>query len=183
MENMNDIVNKLVEDIDVPEDIPVMYEVWAVGYDEENNITEAEVLLGTFTDPDEAVSLAKDITLPEVVNIAADDQCDITTEIYTISVEVETVVPEEDGSTMNIGTIYKKQIQVYEDTPEFVELTRANYEILEDGNLQIPCSILKDYNKNDEILVIFKDETYEAHPIPYKIISKTTSGHYICEFV
>ena len=182
MENLNDIVNELVKDVEVPEDIPVMYEVWAIGYDEENNITEAEVLLGTFTDPDEAVSLAKDITLPEVVNIAADDQCDITTEIYTISVEVETVVPEEDGSTMNIGTVYRKTLEVA-NLPECVSLSSDEYELVEEtGDIKVPCAILKDYNKNDKITVIFT-ESGDPWPIVYKIISRTTSGDYICEFI
>lgn len=183
MENMNDIVNKLVEDIEVPEDVPVMYEVWAIGYDAENNVTDAELLLGTFEDPDEAVSFAKDTNLTDVVNLAADNQCDITTEISTISIEVETVVPDKEEGTMNIGTIYKKLLDVTEELPEYVSLSSDEYELIaETGDIKVPCHLLKDYNKNDMITVIFT-ENGEPWPIVYKITSKTTDNYYICEFV
>lgn len=184
MENMNDIVNQLVEDMETPADVPVAYEVWAIGFDEDNDPTGAAMVLHTFTDPDQAVEYAKDVTLAEVVNLAAEeDYDDLTAETHSIFIEVETVVPsDDDGMNMNVGTVYKRRIQIYEDTSEFVELTRKDYEILEDGNLQIPCTILKDYNKNDEFTALFVDEE-QPWPISYKIISKTTSGHYICEFV
>ena len=187
MENMNDIVNKLVEDLEVPEDIPVTYEVWAIGFDEENDLTGAAMVLRTFSDPDQAVEYAKALTLADVVNLAAEeDYGDLTYETQSISIEVETVVPgdDKDDMSMNVGTIYKKRIEIYgaEDRSGFVELTGKDYEILEDGNLQIPCSLLRDYNKNDEITVLFVDEE-QPWPIAYKLISKTTSGHYICEFV
>ena len=185
MENMNDIVNKLVEDLETPADVPVAYEVWAIGFDEEDEPTGASMVLKTFSDPDQAVEYAKSITLAEVVNQAAEeDYDDLTCETHSISIEVETVVPcdDEEVLNMNVGTVYKKRLMIYEETPEFVELTRKDYEIMEDGNLQIPCALLKDYNKNDEFTALFVDEE-QAWPITYKIISKTTSGHYICEFV
>ena len=59
MKDMNDLINELVADLDIPEDVPVMYEVWAIGYDEEDNPTESELLIGTFEDPDEAVCFAR----------------------------------------------------------------------------------------------------------------------------
>lgn len=186
MKYMNEIVNELVDEIETVEDIPVAYEVWAIGYDEADELTGASLVLATFNDPDEAVEYAKALTLADVVNLAAeDDYGDLTYETHSISIEVETVVPsaDEEELNMNVGTVFKKRIEIYEELPEFVELTSVNYEILEDGSIKIPCFLLKDYNKNDEILVIFKDDTYEVHPIPYKIISKTTDDFYICEFV
>ena len=185
MENMNDIVNKLVEDMETPADVSVAYEVWAIGFDEEDEPTSAFMLLNTFSDPDQAVEYAKAVTLADVVNLAAEeDYGDLTYEAHSISIEVETVVPSDDEEelNMNVGTVYKRRIEIYEDTPEFVELTRKDYEIMEDGNLQIHCALLKDYNKNDEFIALFVDEE-QAWPITYKIISKTISGHYICEFV
>ena len=184
MENMHDIVDKLVEDLETPEDVPVAYEVWAIGFDEEDELTGTSMILNTFADPDLAVKYAKEVTLAEVVNMTAEaDYEDLTVETQSISIEVETVVPsDDDDMNMNVGTVFKKRIQIFEDTPEFVELTRANYEILEDGTLQIPCTILKDYNKNEEFTVLFVDEE-QPWPITYRIISKTTSGHYICEFI
>ena len=65
MENMNDIVNKLVEDMETPADVPVAYEVWAIGFDEDNDPTGAAMVLRTFTDPDQAVEYAKEVTLAE----------------------------------------------------------------------------------------------------------------------
>jgi hypothetical protein len=106
----------------------------------------------------------------------------MTTEIYNISIEVETVVSNEEDGTMNIGTIYKKTLKV-DELPEYVSLNSDEYEVIEEtGYIQIPCSILKDYNKNDKITVIFTEKG-EPWPIVYKIISKTTDGYYICEFV
>ena len=184
MENMNDIVNKLVEDLEIPEDIPVMYEVWAIGYDEEYNVVdEAELLLGTFEDPDEAVGFARDTSLEDVVNLAADDQCDMTTEVSTIIIEVEAAVPDEENGTMNIGTVYKKLLDVVEELPEYVSLASDEYElVVETGDIKVPCHLLKDYNKNDLITVLFTEKG-EPWPIVYKIISKTTDNYYICEFV
>lgn len=186
MENMNDIVDMLVEDLDIPEDIPVTYEVSAIGFNKEDELTGAYMVLSTFTDPDQAVEYAKAFTLADVINLAAEeDYEDLTYETHSISIEVETVVPsdDEDDMNMNVGTVYKKRIQVYEEAPVFVELTNNDYEVIEEtGYIQIPCAILKDYNKNDKFTVLFVDEE-KPWPITYKIISKTTSNQYICEFV
>jgi hypothetical protein len=182
MTDINTIVNELVEDIEMPEDIPVSYEVWAIGYDEEDDPTGAAMLLGTFEDPDQAVSFAKGTTLSDVVNLASDEDYDPTQQAFYISIEVETVVVDYEGA-MNVGTVYKKTIEVFEDTPEFVELSTKDYTVIEEtGNIQVPCDILKDYNKNDQITVLFVDEE-TPWPISYKIIYKTTAGYYICEFV
>lgn len=182
MKELNNIVDGFVEDMDIPADVPVSYEVWAIGYDEEDQITDAEMLITTFEDPDMAVEYAKMLTLADVVNLAADDDCEIPNDVYSISVEVETVVSDDEGN-MNIGTIYHKTIELFEELPNYITLSNDEYEVIEEtGNIQISCNILKEYNKNDLINVIFEDEE-EPWPITYKIISKTTSGHYICEFV
>ena len=186
LQNVDELVNAIAEDIsEIPDDTTVTYEVWAIGYDEEDCVTDAELLLGTFDDPDFAVSYAKAVTLADVVNLTADDDREINPTVDHISIEVETVVPD-DESTMNIGTIYKKTIEVFDDLfdnlPEFITLSNDEYEIMEDGNIQIPCNILKDYNKNDLITIVFEDDNL-SQPMIYKIISKTTSGHYICEFM
>jgi hypothetical protein len=185
MKNMNDIVNKLVEDIDIPEDVPVFYEVWAIGYDEEDELTGASMILSTFNDPDMAVDYAKALTLADVVNLAADDEyADLTVETHSISIEVETVVPsiDEDDMNMNVGTIYKKRLEIFEELPQYVPLSADDFELLENGDIQVPCEILKDYNKNECFTAIFEDGSI-SQPMIYKIISKTTDGYYICEFV
>ena len=186
MKDMNEMVNQLVEDIDIPEDIPVAYEVWAVGYTEEDELTGASMLLNAFRDPDLAVAYAKDLTLAAVVNMSADaDYDDLTYETHSISIEVETVVPsvDEEELNMNVGTVFKKRIEIFEELPEVVVLSENDFEVIEEtGYIQIPCSILKDYNMNDVITVAFDNEA-EPQPIDYKIISKTAGGYYICDFV
>lgn len=187
MENINDIndlVDKLVEEIDIPEDVPVMYEVWAIGYDEEEQPTSAELLVGTFEDPDAAVSFARDTAIADILGLAEDeDYIGFNVSTRTIRVEVETVVSDGENDTLNIGTVYRNTLELFEEVEDFVCLTNDDYEVIEEtGNIRIPCNILKKYNKNDVINVIFTDED-EPQPITYKIISKTTSGHYICEFV
>ena len=183
MKTMNDLVNEIVMDIEeIPADPVVTYEVWAIGHDEEDRVTDAEMLLGIFEDPDQAVAFAKETSLADVVNLAADDDCEIPHDVHSISIEVETVVPDDEGN-MNIGTIYHKTIELFEELPEYITLSNDEYEVIEEtGNIQIPRSILKEYNKNDEIAVIFEDEE-QPWPITFKIISKTTGGYYICEFV
>lgn len=184
MENMNDIVNELVEDIEIPEDVPVMYEVWAIGYDEEDCITDAELLIGTFEDPDAAVCFARDTSVADILGLAEDEEyTGFNVSTHSIHVEVETVVPDDENGTLNIGTIYKKTLELFEEVPDFVCLSNNEYEVIEEtGYIQISCAILKDYNKNDVITVLFVDEE-KPWPIEFKIISKTTDGYYICEFV
>lgn len=185
MENMNDIVNELLKEVEVPEDIPVMYEVWAIGFDEEDELTGASMVLGTFDDPDLAVEYAKALTLADVVNLAADDEyADLTVETHSISIEVETVVPspDEEELNMNVGTVYKKRFEIYEELPQYVPLSVDDFKLMENGDIQVPCKVLKDYNKNDCFTAIFEDGSI-SQPMVYRIISKTTDGHYICEFV
>lgn len=182
MENMDAIVDQLVNDIEIPDDVPVTYEVWAIGYDDEDCVTEAELLLGTFEDPDEAVSFVRDTALADIIDLAADDEYEFGSQVHHISVEVETVVPGDDGN-MNIGTIYKKTLEIFEEPQEYITLAEYEYEVIEEtGCIQVPGSILREYNKGDLITIIFEDEE-EPCPIPYKIISITASGNYICEFV
>jgi hypothetical protein len=180
MKDLNDIVNEIVEDLDVSADTQVSYEVWAIGHDEEDNATEAELLLGTFEDPDEAVSFAKSVDLAMVVNLAADDDCDVTDQAHSISVEVETVVAD-DGGDMNIGVIYKKTLEIFEELPEFITLSDDEYEVIEDTSfIQIPRELLKDYDRYDLLTIIFSDEE-QPWPITCKIIEKTDK-YYICDF-
>jgi hypothetical protein len=183
MENMNYIIEELLEDIDTPDDAPVMYEVWAVGYDEEEHITDAELLIGTFDDPDEAVCFAKSTTEADILNLAEDEGYSGFAELaFTIHVEVETVVASEEDGIINIGTIYKKTIDLSEETPDLVCLSNDEYTIIEEtGYIQIPQHIVKKYDEGDKITVLFEEEE-KPWPIEYKIISKT-EDYYICDFV
>lgn len=184
MENMNYMVDQLVADIDITEDVPVMYEVWAIGYDEEEQPTGAELLIGTFEDPDEAVSFARDTAIADVLSLAEDeDYYGFDDSVCIIHVEVETVVACDEEGTMNIGTLYKKTLELFEDLPPFIVLSADDYEVIEEtGYIEVPCSLLEGYRKNDIVEIIFDEEEDQVYPIEYKIIHKTTDGHYICEF-
>lgn len=184
------LMDSIVEDIDeVPEDSEVMYCVWALGYDSEDDLTDDEFLLGEFEDPDEAVEFAENFNL-EAFN-AEYEKCQSATAY--LSIEVETVVddPENDG-TMNIGTVYSKELQLYDDVEtglgdynNVVCLTKKDFELLDDGTLKVSCSLLRDFNKNDIILVEFADEP-ESSPLEYKIMSKviySDGDYYHCELL
>lgn len=178
-----ELMNDITEDLDdFPEDAEVTYEVWAIGYDENGQTTDAEMLLGTFDDPDFAASYAKAITFEDVMEIVGENDYDgFDGNVQSISIEVETVI-DEGEETVNVGTVYCKSIDVFEDLPKYITLSNKDYELLEDGSIKIPCELLNDYNKNDYITVIFEDDNTSA-PMVYKIISKLTSNHFICEFM
>lgn len=112
--NDEELMSYITEDLeDFEEDTPVTYEVWAIGYDENNVITDTDMWLTEFEDPDEAVEYAKQVTLADVIHQAAknDSTAKAIVSIKYISIEVETVIADYDG-TMNVGTIYKKQIMI-----------------------------------------------------------------------
>lgn len=175
----NDLMNNIVEDMEdfVPA-AEIFYVVWALGYNRSGEITNTEVLLGEFEDSNEAIKYVEELTINDIPS-----QFRTTTGIAYFSVEVETVIADpddEDGGTMNIGTIYRKELEV--DVVDVV-LTSDHYTLLEDGNLQIPCTHLMEYyNKNDCIKVMFADEDNKP-VLTYKIISKTIANDFICEFI
>ena len=93
------------------------YDVWAFGYTSEHRITDTEIFLANFDDPEEAVDFAKKLSYKD---IAANDRQHITDDTAYLTVEVETVVPDtenfgfdEDGNfstdedlCVNVETIY-----------------------------------------------------------------------------
>lgn len=198
MTNVKDLMNNeelmqyIIEDLeDFPEGSPVTYEVWALGYNHLDELTDSELLLATFEDPDKAVEYAKQLTLADIVYKASEEDTDIeqADNIDYISVEVETVLSDPNdefvGGTINIGSIYKKEISLYEDEPEeedeIVSLHADDYTLLDDGTLEVRRALLKNFNKNDQVKVMFVDE--DNKPIlTYKIISKI-GNLFICEFI
>ena len=189
----NKTLNNNTEDFDITgiddfETSAVTYAVWAIGYNIESQVTDVDMLLGEFADPDQAVAKAKTVTLADIVHQAAeeDDGSEPSEDIAYISVEVETVVETEDG-TMNVGTIFKRELPICDESEEdeyseVVPVTANDYKLLDDGSIELPCSILKDFNKNDQVQIWFTDE--DNTPIlTYRIISKPTENKFICEFV
>jgi hypothetical protein len=175
-----ELMQHIVEDLEDFEDTAaVTYEVWALGYDEYDEMTDTEFLLKTFTDPDEAVTYAKSITLADIVNLTSDGSAPDES-IVTIQVEVETVVADEEGTT-NVGTVYYNTVYKKDEYADVVDLSENDYKLLEDGSIEVSCELLGNFNKNDQVQIMFIDE--DPKPIlTYRIISKTTADTFICEF-
>ena len=186
MEN-EELSRFVTEDLeDFEEDSVVTYEVWAIGYDEDGAITDTDLYLGEFLDPDRAIEVAKNLTFSDVIQRAAEEDNVVPDEPVTyISVEVETVVADDEGNSMNVGTIYKKELCIdgeSEDDEEIIHVKDNEYSIDEDGNLIITCAQFNHLNKNDIIKVMYDDE--DGTPVlTYKVMSKTTSGNFECEFM
>lgn len=183
--NNKKFVNALVKELDVvPEDAPVEYEVWAIGYDSDDCITDAEMLIGTFDNPDAAIAAAENLTLADIVHQAADEYDGSTpADVAYISIEVETVFEDEEGDVLNAGTIYRREIRTDEDDDTVIALLPSDYEVLEDNTLKVKCAALKGCNKNDIILVDLVGIT-ETFPMEYKIVSKVMyedGDYYHCE--
>ena len=177
MMNSPELLAEIAEDLeDFDENAEVVYEVWALGYDENDEITDAELCMFASTDRDEAINYAKKATLADVVHGSDNGPC-ANSEVFRIAIEVETVVPIDDD-LVNIGTVYSKTLWEAEE-PEYpedddvdvVELSDGDFEVLPDNTLKVKRKVLKDYNKNDTVFVVFPDDA-NKFPIAYKIMSK-----------
>jgi hypothetical protein len=191
-----ELMNNIVEDLyEIPEDSEVTYEVWALGYTCDEELTDAEILVGEFNDPDAAIACAEKVSLKSLRDAGYDEPDEKA--VY-FSIEVETVVedPEdEDGGTMNIGTVYSRELWTDgeygsdEDAPDYgdpiVAVCSADYSLLDDGTLKLSAQFLKDFNKNDYIRVQFVEEPDSAILL-YKIMSKveyTDGDYYHCDLI
>jgi hypothetical protein len=191
--NDEELMSYVTEDLeDFEEDMPVTYEVWAIGYDANDKITDAELFLGEFTDPDKAIEKAKSLTFSDVIQLAADEDCTIPDEpVAYLSIEVETVVEDtedEDGGTVNLGSVYQRELWIdgeygsEEDVNPFISLSDGEYKILEDNTVKVRCELLKDFNKNDLVRLYFPD----APGIDCQIVSKVIyedGDYYHCEMM
>lgn len=190
-----ELMNNIVEDLDdIPEDAEVRYEVWALGSDLEYEPTEDEYLIGEFDNPDEAIKCAEEFT-KETFYAEYEKPTDPNT--FHLSIEVETVVedPEdEDGGTMNIGTVFQKTIYLtgHNDFIEPIYFLHPHneYKILEDNTLKIKIKpFLNGVNKNDIIKVAICDTPESMlHPtvLKYKVVSKVIyedGDYYHCELM
>jgi hypothetical protein len=173
-ETLNEVLDSIEE---IPEDAEVSYEVWALGYYDEG-ITDVELLLGTFEDPDAAVQYASIIQLADIEEHIRTEQLDefLLKDLSHISIEVETVIDTDEDESMNVGTVYARKIHL---DKEDIIITAKDYRILEGGNLIISKNLLKDFNKNDMVKIKFDGET-DKPVLTFKIVSKVLyeSGEY-----
>ena len=197
-----EIVNNLAESLDdIPQDPNAKYALWIVGLDDKEPKTE--LFIYEFDTPEEAVAKAEDVNfrfIEEQIEKPVLYYCDIN-DITHFSVEVETVVPDfddEDGGTMNIGTIYKRDLwldgeygeydtgeEIGLDEEPIIALLTSDYEILNDNTFKIRKELLKDFNKNDEVNIYFADNK-DSDILRLKIMSKVIyadGDYYHCELV
>lgn len=107
-DKFDEIVKEL--DLDSVEDFeakPAKYQVWALGYDADQNITDYEQLLGEFTDPELAVKYANKV----VNDIDNTDQLKLSANVEYVEVLVETVVDIE-GMEVNVGNLFDDTIKI-----------------------------------------------------------------------
>lgn len=196
-----ELMSYVTEDIeDFDDNAVVTYSVWAIGYNQDSCVTDTDMFIGEYTDPDEAIEKAKALTLADIIHQASEEDDGTRPEetITYISIEVETVVEDGEEGTMNVGTIYKRELwidgeygtddnapAVTEEYEDVVIMHDDEYELLEDSTLKVKCEILKNFNKNDTVQIMFADEN--GSPIlTYKIISKAIYGdgdYYHCDFM
>ncbi len=191
-----ELMKNIVEDIEeIPEDAEVLYSVWALGYTYDEERLDAETLVGEFDNPDEAVTCAKKVSF-ETLREAGYEEPDEDTVYF--SIEVETVVgdpDDEDGGTMNIGTIYQRDLWLdgeygsEEDVPtsvaSIVAIAPRDYTILDDGTLKVGCNFLHEYNIGDSVSFYFIDEP-DSDMLTYQIMSKVEYAdgeYYHCELM
>lgn len=84
------------------------YEVWALGIDNFGNVTNFEVLLGSFEDPEDAKTFAWTV---DKNLIKTKTSKEFPTNLKQINIEVETVVDGGDY-TENIGTIFRIELVI-----------------------------------------------------------------------
>ena len=103
-EDFDELLEELnLDDFDAKD---AMYQVWVLGYDENENITDFEALVNESKDAESMVNFAKKYVEEErYENLKFPD------EVKYIEVLVETIVELEDY-TENVGTLFSKIIKV-----------------------------------------------------------------------
>ena len=192
----SEVVNSVVESLeDIPQDSSAKYALWLISRDDTEEPTD-EFFIYEFDTPEEAVAKAETVDFKFIEEQIEESvqHYSYKNEISHFSIEVETVVPdpEDIDSTMNIGTIYRRELWLdgeYGDAEaaglgdynNVVCVTGKDFEILEDGTLKVSCQLLRDFNKNDTVLFEFVDD---AAVLEYKIMSKVIyadGDYYLCE--
>ena len=103
-EDFDELLEELnLDDFDAKD---AMYQVWVLGYDENENIIDFEALVNESKDAESMVNFAKKYVEEErYENLKFPD------EVEYIEVLVETIVELEDY-TENVGTLFSKIIKV-----------------------------------------------------------------------
>ena len=105
---MKDGFDELLEELNLDDfdAKDAMYQVWILGYDENENITDFEVMLNESKDAESMVEYAKKYVEEERYETIA-----FPDEVKYIEVLVETIVDLEDY-TENVGTLFSEIIKI-----------------------------------------------------------------------
>ena len=103
-EDFDELLEELnLDDFDAKD---AMYQVWILGYDENENITDFEVMVNESKDAESMVNFAKKYVEEERYGTMT-----FPKEVKYIEVLVETIVELEDY-TENVGTLFSKIIKI-----------------------------------------------------------------------
>ena len=105
---MKDSFNELLEDLNLDDfdAKDATYQVWVLGYDKNENITDFEVMVSESKDAESMVEYATNYVEEERYGTMA-----FPDEVKYIEVLVETVVDLEDYSE-NVGTLFSKIVKI-----------------------------------------------------------------------
>lgn len=103
---MEEELNLELDELDEFDAKPAMYQVWILGYDENEAITDFEVLVNESRDPERTVEYAKTYISEKRYETLA-----IPENVEYIEVLVETVVDVEDYES-NEGTLFSDTIKL-----------------------------------------------------------------------
>ena len=105
---MKDSFNELLEDLNLDDfdAKDATYQVWVLGYDENENITDFEVMVDESKDAESMVEYATNYVEEERYGTMA-----FPDEVKYIEVLVETVVDLEDYNE-NVGTLFSKIVKI-----------------------------------------------------------------------
>ena len=105
---MKDSFNELLEDLNLDDfdAKDATYQVWVLGYDENENITDFEVMIDESKDAESMVEYATNYVEEERYGTMA-----FPDEVKYIEVLVETIVDLEDYDE-NVGTLFSKIVKI-----------------------------------------------------------------------
>lgn len=178
-----------LDDIEVND---VTYEVWAIGYDNDQ-LTNTEMFINEFKDPDDAVEYAKNLDISDVIHRSDFNESTPEGEINRISLEVETSVLDEEDSWVHVGTVYKRDLWIdgeygseenIDESEIIVNLDKGDYEVLGDGTLVVKCERMENFAANDLVNIKFIEEP-NSSICTFSVISKVkfNRGEYFhCDF-
>jgi hypothetical protein len=111
LKNHPELLKHITADLDdLDDNMEVVFEVYAFGYDVNWQIVEASMCMFNSIDPTDALKAAEEMELMDVVDMMPyEEDYNQPGQTAHITIEVESVV-EIDDECVNLGTIYNRDI-------------------------------------------------------------------------